>query len=186
MSPQTPKSKFLEKFNDLVKYYEQLHEDAEYKNNKMSVKVFYSNFLKKFDVIFEGVLNPRIKELSHDLRVKAEELAKFDERMSTHDLAEKMVDRLNDLGMALYAMPDMEYIMESTPMVELNVLMTCCPEFTRDQGPESDKLCCDAVKTIKVGIDQDIQAAVRMYYERYCQGCQKLEKIKQHLGEESQ
>jgi len=181
VSPQTPKSKFLEKFNDLVKYYEQLNLDAEYKNNKMSVKMFYSNFLKKFNSIFEEVMNPRIKELSHDLKVKAEKLAKFDERMQTHNLAEKMVDRLNDLGMSLYSMPDIEYAMESTPMVELNVLITCCPEFTHGQEQGSEKLCCDAIKTIKVAIGQDIQAAVRMYYERYCKECKNVETIKNHL-----
>ena len=181
MSPQTPKSKFLEKFNDLVKNYEQMDKEAENKNNKMSVKVFYSRFLKKFNTIFDGVMNPRIKELSDELKNKAETLAKFDERMSTHDLTEKMVDRLNNLGMALYSMPDVEYALDSTSMVELNVLLTCCPEFSSD----SSTLCCDAIKTIKVGIGQDIQAAVRMYYERYCASCQKIGKIKEQLGEQA-
>lgn len=185
MPPQTPKGKFLEKFNDLVKYYEEMHEESEYKNSKISVKVFYSSFLKRFDAIFEVVMNSRIKEASQELRMKAADLARFDEKMATHDLAEKMVDRLNDLGMALYAMPDVEYVMESTPKVELNVLMTCCPDFTRDQGTGADRLCCDAIKTIKIAIGQDIQAAVRMYYERYCKDCSKAEMIKNHLGEKS-
>jgi hypothetical protein len=158
-----------------------MQEDAVYKNNKMPVKVFYSNFLKKFDSVFEDVFNPRIKEFSHDLKAKAEKLAKFDEHMGTHDLAEKMVDRLNELGMNLYAMPDIEYAMESTPMVELNVLITCCPEFTHGQEQGSEKLCCDAVKAIRFPIGQDIQVAVRMFHERYCVECQKLESIKQHL-----
>nr|MDO8112696.1 hypothetical protein [Candidatus Sigynarchaeota archaeon] len=185
MSNQNPKKKFLEKFHDLVKYYEQMHEDHEYKGTRTAVKTFYTNFLAKFDEVFNPVINPRIKERSVSLRNKAEELAKFNENVPLHDLAETMVERLNDLGMELYSMPDLDYVMESTPKVELNVLMACCPEFTTEKGKGAQKgtqkLCCNDIKTIKVGLDQDIQAAVRLYYERYCRDCQKLDAIKKKL-----
>jgi hypothetical protein len=139
--------------------------------------------LQHFDDVFVGVINPRIAEKAQKLRKKAEELSKFDERGTVHDLAEKMVQRLNDLGMELYAIPDLEYVMESSKEIELNVLMTCCPEFVHEKDASGQKLCCEGtVKTVKFGVDQDIQPAVRLYYEKHCRECQKLAAVQHELA----
>jgi hypothetical protein len=183
MSAPAQKKKFMERFHDLVKHYEKMHEEHEWKQTRISVGAFYRMFLDRFDDVFSDVINPRIKEKGERLRNQGEELAKFDERGTLHDLAEKMVQRLNDLGMDLYAMPDIEYVMESSAEVELNVLLACCPEFVHEKGPGGQKICCNGtVKALTFGVDQDIQPAVRMYYEKHCRECQRLETIKKELA----
>ncbi|MBN2151484.1 MAG: hypothetical protein JW839_08565 [Candidatus Lokiarchaeota archaeon] len=185
MSARAQKKQFLERFHDLVKHYERMHEEHEWKQTRISVGAFYRMFLDRFDDAFVDVVNPRIKEKASTLRDKAEELAGFDERATVHDLAEKAVQRLNDLGMELYAMPDVEYLMESSAEVELSVLLACCPAFgyEKDPGGETEKLCCEGtVKALTFGKGQDLQAAVRMYYEKHCRECQQLETIKKELA----
>ncbi len=185
MAATAQKKRFLERFHELVKHFEGMHEEHEWKQTRTPVAAFYRKFIERFDDVFSEVINPRITEKASKLRDKAEELSKFDERATVHDLAEKMVQRLNDLGMELYAMPDVEYIMESSAEVELNVLLTCCPGFTheKDAKGEMHKLCCEGtVKVLTFGKGQDVQAAVRMYYEKHCRECQKLETIKKELA----
>ena len=185
MAATAQKKRFMERFHELVKHYEELHEGHEWKQTRTSVAAFDRKFIERFDGVFSDVINPRITEKTSVLRNKAEELAKFDERATLHDLAERMVQRLNDLGMELYAMPDVEYLMESSAEVELNVLLTCCPGFTHEKDSKggTQKLCCEGtVKALTFGKGQDLQAAVRMYYEKHCRECQKLETIKKELA----
>nr|MDO8087006.1 hypothetical protein [Candidatus Sigynarchaeum springense] len=187
MATTTRKKRFLEKFHDLVKHYEEMHAEYEWKQTRMHVPAFYRRFIERFDGVFSDVINPRISEKASILRNKADELAKFDERDTMHNLAEKMVQRLNDLGMELYAMPDMEYLMESSSEIELNVLLACCPGFSleKDAKGGTQKLCCEGtVKALTFGKGQDLQAAVRMYYEKFCRDCQKLETIKEELAKQ--
>ncbi|MEX2681896.1 MAG: hypothetical protein Q6373_009855 [Candidatus Sigynarchaeota archaeon] len=184
MSARVQKQKFLEKFHDLVKHYERMHEEHEWKQTRISVGAFYRMFLDRFDDAFKDVVNPRITEKMSVLRNKGEELSKFDERDTVHNLAEKMVKRLNDLGMELYAMPDIEYLMETSSEIEVNILLTCCPGFTheKDSKEGTQKFCCEGtVKSITFGKGQDLQAAVRLYYEKYCRECQKLGAVKNEL-----
>ncbi|NMC08533.1 MAG: hypothetical protein GYA24_25210 [Candidatus Lokiarchaeota archaeon] len=183
MSSRDQKKKFLEQFHDLVKHYEQVHEEHEWKQTRVQISAFYKSFLQRFDDVFRGVINPLITEKAGMLRKKAEELSAFDERGKVHDLAEKMVQRLNDLGMQLYAIPDIEYVMESSREIELNVLMTCCPGFVHEKTGAGQKLCCEGtVKTVKFGVDQDIQPAVRLYYEKHCRDCQRLAAVQEELA----
>jgi hypothetical protein len=185
MAAQAQKKKFLEKFHDLVKHYEQMHEEHEWKQTPVSVATFYHTFLEHFDAVFADAINPRITQAATVLRKKAVELSGFNERGTVHDLAEKMVQRLNDLGMALYAMPDIEYLLDSSSEIQVNVLLTCCPEFVheKDEAGQKQKLCCKGtVKTLSFGLDKDIQPALRLYYEKHCRECQKRDAVEKELA----
>ncbi len=173
------KRKFLEEFHDLVEHYEAMRDMNKYSGGRVSTKVFYGMFLERFDEVFKDVQNPRIKDVAIPLREKAVILAEFDQHQPTHELATKMVVRLYDLGMKLYAMPDVEYILESSRDMEISVFFTCCPEFTK----ENDSIGCKGtVKTLSVRQDQDMQAAVRMFYEKYCKDCEKRGVIEKYLA----
>jgi hypothetical protein len=175
----------MEKFHDLTRYYEDLHDEHAWSQAKIAVSTFYEGFLNRFDDVFTHVHNPRIRAVADKLRQKAEQMLQFDEREPVHDLAEKTVDRLNALGMELYALPDVEYLLESSQKIELNVLMSCCPEFQHETTEDGQAIgCVGTVKQLSFGIDQDLQAAVRMYYEKYCRDCEKRAVVESHLNQE--
>ncbi|MFX0100935.1 MAG: hypothetical protein ACFFCS_15270 [Candidatus Hodarchaeota archaeon] len=170
----------MARFHELVKYYDDLHQEHEYKPHTVSTKVFYTNFLERFDEAFGDVQDQKIKEIIQKVRNKAQILSEFNERKKLHDLAERTVDRLNELGMELYALPEINFLLESTKEIEVSMLMACCPEFVQEESLKDTALRCKGtVKKIKVGIGQDIQPAVKMYYEKYCRDCAKRERLKQ-------
>ena len=174
------RKKFLQKFHDLVKYYDDLHQEHEYKPHTVSTKVFYTNLLERIDEAFGDVKDQKIRDIIQRLRKKAEVLSEFSERKRLHDLAERTVDRLNEFGMELYAIPEINFLLDSTREIEVSMLMTCCPEFVQEETLKDTSLKCKGtVKRIKVGIGQDIQPAVKMYYEKYCRDCAKRERLKQ-------
>nr|MDO8119210.1 hypothetical protein [Candidatus Sigynarchaeota archaeon] len=177
------KRKFLEEFHDLIEHYETMRDMNKYSGGRISTKVFYGMFLERFDSVFNDVRNPKIKEVAILLRDKAVVLSDFDQHQPTHELAAKMVERLHELGMKLYAMPDMEYILESSKDMEISVFFTCCPEFTKEQDSMG---CKGTVKTLSVPHDPDIQAAVRMYYEKFCKDCENRAGIEKYLADTNQ
>lgn len=176
----------MERFHELVAYYERLHEEHEFSKSKVATNVFYGNALKRFDEAFKDVRTPRIKAELATLRRKAEQLAAFSQRETLHDLAERMVGRLNELGLKLYAIPDVEFVLETTRDLELSVLVTCCPEFTHehacDENGNEESLCCHGtVKRLVFRPGDDVQAATRLYHEKYCRGCEKLDRVTGHV-----
>ncbi|MBD3187486.1 hypothetical protein GF325_11695 [Candidatus Bathyarchaeota archaeon] len=179
MKPAESKNAFLERYHELVDYYEQLHEENEYKPRKVAMSVFYNNFLHRLDEILGEIHSPVIQAIIERIRIKVNYLTQFTERKRVHDLAEKMVNRLTEIGMELYAIPDLEFVLETTKDIEINVLFTCCPEFHCDDDRDGGKTlgCRGTVHRVSVKKDQDLQAAVRLYYEKYCRGCQNLNRV---------
>ena len=172
--------KFMAQFHELVKHYDELHEAHEYLHYTVSTKVFYTHFLERLDDAFGDVKDQKIKEIIQKLRGKVEVLAQFHERKKLHDLAERTADRLNEFGMELYAIPEINFLLESTREIEVSMLMTCCPEFMQEDSLKNKTLSCQGtVKKIKVGIGQDLQPAVKIYYDKYCRVCAKRERLKQ-------
>jgi hypothetical protein len=165
----------MEKFHELVDHYERLHDDQEYRPHKVSVSVFYSNFLNRFDKLIGDILNPEIASVVEKFLDKIRYLSSFNERMRLHDLAQRMVERLNGLAVDLYEIPDLEYVGEMTRGIHVNILMECCPEFELQSRKDGKKCvrCKGTVQEITVKEGQDFQAAVRYYYERYCLSCEK-------------
>jgi len=177
------RKKFLEKFHELVRRYERLHEDHEYKPHKVAVSSFYNNFLRKLKDYLGEIKSPQIKAIIEKLRIKIEYLADFKERRRLHDLAEKMVKRLNEIGLEFYGLSDLEFIMETTKKIDLNVLVSCCPEFNCKNLDKGKQLFCNGtIQQVAIEPGQDTQQAIRLYYEKYCRNCEKLAIIENEVN----
>lgn len=176
------KKKFMARFHELTDYYEKLHEEHEYKPYKVSTNTFYSNFLRKYDDLYKNTQNSKIKAIMEKLRKKAEILSEFNQRKSMHDLAEKTVDRLTEIGMELYALPDIDYVLESSREIEMKILLACCPEFTHKEHKDGQCLYCKGtLKKVKFPMGEDLQTALRLYYEKYCSHCDHLHKVEEEI-----
>ncbi|MHA1792240.1 MAG: hypothetical protein ACTSVI_06310 [Promethearchaeota archaeon] len=184
MSTQESRKKFIEKFRELASFYEKLHDEHEYKPHRVSSSIFYKNFLKRLNETLGEIESPKIAVIIGGLRSKAEYLSQFNEKRKLHDLAERMVDRLNEVELELYSVPDLEFFLETTKDIKINVLITCCPEFQCDLAEDGSRVlkCDGSIHSLKISRDQDLQSAVRYYHERYCSACKdRLPKIQEEI-----
>ncbi|MHA1999563.1 MAG: hypothetical protein ACTSU9_15755 [Promethearchaeota archaeon] len=173
----------MEKFHDLVEHYERLHDEHEYKPHTVDMGMFYKNFLHRMDETLGEIHSESIIAIIERIKIKAEYLSDFHERRRLHDLAEKMVDRLNEIGMELYGLPDLEFVLESTMDIEVDLLVSCCPEFSCHEHDDDRVISCEGtIQHIRVKPHQDLQAAVKLYYEKYCRNCRNRTTIEKELN----